>query len=243
MTGVVLVAAVAAAAAVWMLWPPRPGRGLARGRSTAVAPAPTDAGLLHRWRPVWSLLAGAGAATFLAGPIGLVVGAVLAVMTWVAIGRMDPPGIRRRQAACARQLPLLVDLFGIALAAGAAPAHALAAARAALPGPAAERLAEVQARLALGVDPEPVWRSLITDPALAPLGRAMARAQASGSSVATTIARLSDELARAGRADVEGRARAVGVRAAIPLGVCLLPAFLLLGVVPVVAGLLTTIGG
>ena len=35
------------------------------------------------------------------------------------------------------------------------------------------------------------------------------------------------------------RARAVGVRAALPLGLCLLPSFLLLGIVPLVVGMLS----
>ena len=38
------------------------------------------------------------------------------------------------------------------------------------------------------------------------------------------------------------RARAVGVKAAVPLGLCLLPAFVLVGIVPVVAALLTNLG-
>ena len=33
----------------------------------------------------------------------------------------------------------------------------------------------------------------------------------------------------------------MGVKAAVPLGLCLLPAFLLIGIVPLVAGLLTSI--
>ena len=35
--------------------------------------------------------------------------------------------------------------------------------------------------------------------------------------------------------------RQVGVAAAVPLGVCLLPAFLLIGIVPTLAGLLSTV--
>ena len=42
-------------------------------------------------------------------------------------------------------------------------------------------------------------------------------------------------------ADIEDRARRVGVSAALPLGVCLLPAFMLLGIVPTVAALLASI--
>ena len=41
----------------------------------------------------------------------------------------------------------------------------------------------------------------------------------------------------------ESRARAVGVKAAVPLGVCLLPAFVLVGVVPLVAGSVSVLVG
>jgi pilus assembly protein TadC len=51
--------------------------------------------------------------------------------------------------------------------------------------------------------------------------------------------RLADDLEREALAAVEDRARAVGVKAAVPLGLCLLPAFLLLGIVPLVASLVT----
>jgi hypothetical protein len=41
------------------------------------------------------------------------------------------------------------------------------------------------------------------------------------------------------RAEAHDRARRVGVVAALPLGLCLLPAFMLLGIVPTVASLLS----
>ena len=49
--------------------------------------------------------------------------------------------------------------------------------------------------------------------------------------------RLADELQQESLARAEDTARRVGVAAAIPLGACLLPAFMLLGVVPTVASL------
>ena len=48
-------------------------------------------------------------------------------------------------------------------------------------------------------------------------------------------------LARDARAQVEDRARTVGVRAALPLGLCLLPAFLLIGIVPVIGAALQSL--
>ena len=62
-----------------------------------------------------------------------------------------------------------------------------------------------------------------------------------GAAQVRTVERLADELAASARADVEDRARAVGVKAAVPLGLCLLPAFVLLGVVPLVAGMLAAL--
>jgi pilus assembly protein TadC len=132
--------------------------------------------------------------------------------------------------------------LGAALRSGQAPVDALSVVVAALPGPATDRLGEVVPRLRLGLDPLAVWAELATDPALGPLGRALARAHRTGAPVVPAIERLADELGRAARAEVEDRARAVGVKAAIPLGLCLLPAFVLIGIVPVVAGLLTSLG-
>jgi pilus assembly protein TadC len=99
----------------------------------------------------------------------------------------------------------------------------------------------VAARLRLGADPAQVWGALAADPGLAPLGRTLARAHRTGSPIVAAVERLADELARSGRADVEDRARAVGVRAAVPLGLCLLPSFLLLGIVPLAVSLVAQV--
>lgn len=156
-----------------------------------------------------------------------------------------PPGRMRRRGkprvrpdAIARQLPDLTLLLATALRAGAAPVEALAAACQALPGPAAEQLQPVVRHLRLGADPVDQWTELARQPGLGPLGRALARAHRHGASASETINQLAEELAEAELAAAEERARSVGVRAALPLGLCLLPAFVLLAVVPIAAGLL-----
>ena len=65
----------------------------------------------------------------------------------------------------------------------------------------------------------------------------------SGASVADALHRLAEDLRVTQRAALEARARSVGVKAALPLGVCLLPAFILVGVVPLVVGSLTLFTG
>jgi pilus assembly protein TadC len=71
----------------------------------------------------------------------------------------------------------------------------------------------------------------------------MVRALEVGASVADAMLLLADDLRDTARMETEGRARSVGVKAAAPLGVCLLPAFVLTGVVPLVAGSVMTLLG
>jgi Flp pilus assembly protein TadB len=187
------------------------------------------------------VLAGVAAAAFVGGVAGLAVAPAAAGGTWLVIERSQPAAVRREQERARRDLPHLVGLLADALRSGRSPDDALTVIADALPGPAAERLSGLVPRLRLGVDPAQVWLDLGADAALAPLGRTLARAHRTGAPVVAAVERLADELAQAARAEVEDRARAVGVKAAVPLGLCLLPAFVLIGIVPVVAGLLSSI--
>jgi Flp pilus assembly protein TadB len=196
---------------------------------------------MHRGRPAWALLAGLGAVAFVSGVGGMVTGVVVAALTWSWIGRLERPSVRRERELAERDLPGVVHLLATALESGRDVADALRLVADALPGPATALLAAVPARLALGVPPDLAWRPALEREELAPLGRAMVRAHRSGAPVTEEVARLADELERRARSRVEDRARAVGVKAALPLGLCLLPSFLLIGVVPLVVGLLRSL--
>jgi pilus assembly protein TadC len=104
-------------------------------------------------------------------------------------------------------------------------------------GPLGEELARVAARIRLGADPAEEWLKLAGDPTLAPLGRAAARAATGGAPVAATLARLARDQRRTARAAASARARTAGIRAVAPLGLCFLPAFIVLGIVPAIAGM------
>lgn len=241
-----LIVALLAGAGACLAMPPRFHPGPHAGPPTPHTPATATArepelGWMLRWRWALSALTGLGAFLFVGGTAGGALAVVAGVACWVGIGRVEPPAQRREREQTARELPHLVRLLGAALAAGAAPVQALEAVTEAAPGAASARIAGAAARLRLGADPHDVWSELARAPSLGPLGRTLARAHSSGAPVAVAVQRLAEELARAARADVEGRARAVGVKAAVPLGLCLLPSFLLLGVVPLVAGLLASL--
>jgi Flp pilus assembly protein TadB len=187
-------------------------------------------------RIVVTLAAASVAVVLLGGPVGVLVAVPAAIGAWWATGRMEAPAVRRRREQLTASVPHVVDLMAACLVVGLSPAAAVEQITPAVDPPVREELAALAARLRLGVDPVTVWRDLARHPQLGGLGRAIARAVDSGASVSDAMQRLAEDLRRRTRADVETRARAVGVKAALPLGICLLPAFVLVGVVPLVAG-------
>ncbi|WP_137725473.1 type II secretion system F family protein [Prescottella subtropica] len=129
------------------------------------------------------------------------------------------------------------DLLAACLEAGLPPSTAAAAVAPSAPPPLSESLRRTADLLALGADPATAWAATDTDPATEALARMARRSARSGAALSGGIA----ELAAGQRADAEDRAVAAAERAGVlisgPLGLCFLPAFICLGIVPVVIGL------
>lgn len=232
-----VVAGVATGLAVLLCLPPR--RHLP---ASARLPVPARTGGVLRQRgaaAALALVAGLTWAPAVLGPVaGPVAGLVAAAAVWHLAGRGTSSADRRAEDRAHGDLPHLVGLVADALRSGADPATAVRQAALALPGPASDRLLAATQALGWGADPVDVWQGVAADPVLAPLGRALDRAHAMGTPVSGAVTLLSEHLAHEARAGAEDRARRVGVRAAVPLGLCLLPAFVALGIVPVAATLL-----
>jgi Type II secretion system (T2SS), protein F len=166
-----------------------------------------------------------------------------------------PLGLRRVVGRAPRRragLPvdLVMDLVACGLRAGLSLEDALAAgarAQARAGPPAAEAapssggLAAVVAQLAVGVAPDIAWGS--ASPELRPLARAMLLAQLSGAPAADVVARAAVDVREARRQRAELAAARLGVRLVLPLGLAILPGFVLLSVVPIVLGLATSVLG
>jgi pilus assembly protein TadC len=101
-------------------------------------------------------------------------------------------------------------------------------------GPALRRTADL---LALGADPAQAWQPSLECPSTARLARAARRSGRSGAALAESLTRLAEEVRADARERSEARAQRAGVLIAAPLGLCFLPAFLAIGVVPVLIGL------
>ena len=101
----------------------------------------------------------------------------------------------------------------------------------------------VASLLAVGAEPERAWEPMAAVPGLSDLAALAAGSAASGTRVATAAGRISGRLRRR----AEDRATAAGERAgvliAMPLTLCFLPAFFILGLAPVVLGLAGNILG
>lgn len=194
-----------------------------------------EAGSPGRWLPmVCGAAFGLLAATVVGGWSGLVAGPLIAAGARSACRRL----IERGTSAPVDVMPLAAgwDLLAACLRAGLPVPLAVRAVAGHLPGTVGVELRTVAERLALGADAQAAWDVPETSP-LHKLARAARRSAHSGSGLAEVAVRAAAEV----RADVRSAVAARGQRAAVlitaPLGLCFLPAFLVLGVAPVVIGL------
>ena len=93
----------------------------------------------------------------------------------------------------------------------------------------------------LGAPVETAWAPCLGDPVWAPVARAVIRAHYSGAALTDVLVHQAADRRRALRSDAHAAAQRAGIHAVLPLGVCFLPAFVLVGVVPVVAGFAHTL--
>ncbi|MFF8834295.1 type II secretion system F family protein [Streptomyces sp. NPDC015130] len=138
-----------------------------------------------------------------------------------------------------RHLPLAADLLAACASAGAGPGEAAEAVGRSLGGPLGERLTRTAAELRLGGEPAEVWRRFGAIPGAEELARCMERAGSSGAPAAEAVARHAAGLRAARARTAAARARRAQVLISAPVGLCFLPAFLAVGVAPVVIGLAT----
>ncbi len=130
-----------------------------------------------------------------------------------------------------------LDVMSVCLSAGmTVPAAAVATAACAPPGLAA-MLTRAAGLLALGAHPDTAWRLADGDDECAALARLARRSACSGSALAQGIADLAEQQRRDANHAATAAAERAGVLIAGPLGLCFLPAFVCVGIIPVVAGL------
>lgn len=169
-----------------------------------------------------ALLAGADILASLAHPIG-----IASILAGLALGVLARAWMARMLRAAAPPPPTVgLDLDLLAVAAGGGGS------------PEAARATVLRALVDQGL-PAPSGAQVADDA----LSRLVALSRASGAPLGALARAEAAEARAAERARARRSAEELAVRLMLPLGVCVLPSFLLLGVVPMLVGLLSSTAG
>jgi pilus assembly protein TadC len=232
-----MTAGVLLLAAALLLWIPRAdGRriGLLRA-SRRQEPAVRDMASAPRRRLLVAGGAGLAVGLLVGGGTGLVAAGAVAGVAERLLRTAVPDEQDATRAALLRDLPAACDLIAVCLAAGVPVPGALAAVGEAEPGPLGGQLRRVAVLYRLGAEAQRAWDDVPRE--LAGLGRALVRAGESGAAVVPALRSLAADSRAAQRLATEAAVRRAGIWVLAPLGLCFLPAFLCLGVVPLVLGI------
>jgi hypothetical protein len=169
------------------------------------------------------------------GALGVVIGIVAAGGILLTGGEAPPP------QAVPEDVAVVVDLIAGCLAAGLSMPAALDAAAVAGDPVTHQACVATAAALRHGVSGNEAWHGWQDDRWLAPVARSAARTTETGAAAADELQRAAARLRAGRRVQLHERVQRASVWVVVPLGLCFLPAFVLVGVVPVVAGLLTSL--
>ena len=183
--------------------------------------------------------AGSVALVLLAGAaVDVSLGLAVAAVSWFVLRRRAERRRRREAGAVLAELPEAVDLFALAASAGLSVRLATEAVAPRLAGPIGRALHTAADQMRLGVEAAEALEVLTRAPAgdaLRLLVRPLTDSLRYGSALGPALERAAT-LARAERRrQAEAAARRVPLRLLFPLTLCVLPAFVLLTIVPTVA--------
>jgi tight adherence protein C len=186
-----------------------------------------------------ALVVGLTAAALLTLPAGVAAGAVAWGVPSVRVRRRTDS----RDAAVRAVLPDVVDLFRLAVGAGLSVHQCVEVVAPRAPDPVGVVLHEVRRQVALGVRLGDALAELddLGD-AARPLTSALVGAARYGSPLTLALDRVVVDARLLRRRRAEERARRLPVQLLFPLVMCVLPAFGLLAVVPLLAGALPSLG-
>ena len=178
-------------------------------------------------------LAGAGIDGWLGRVIWFALPVVAATGVLV-LGWIEPRSARTRRQQLIMEVPQALELMAACLGAGLPARTACAAVVRTFEGAVADDLGQVLALQQLGVPDAAAWRTLHDHPQLGLAAADLARSVESGTSMVEGLRHQAAAAREARRSVLQVRARTVGVRSVLPLMMCFIPSFLLLGIVPAV---------
>jgi len=165
---------------------------------------------------------------------------VVGLTAFVGLGRWAPAEVRHRDRLVRNGIPGVCTLLAVCLEAGLPLRNAVTAVAEASRGSMSTLLRRLDTSVRLGVPEFQAWSELgVAQPALADLARELGHAAGSGMALAPVLRHHAREARRQAHGAAQARARKAGVSSVLPLMICFLPAFILIGVVPIVGGVAT----
>lgn len=181
----------------------------------------------------FGLASGVAAALVIRGVPGLGVGVAVGIAVVMALLHAG----RNAEGFDPLALAAMLDLLAACLRSGLPLASATGAVAESAPPALGGALRRTSDLLQLGGDPASVWDELESDPATEQLARLARRSARSGIALADGVEQLAARLRDEAQVRASAAAERAGVAVSGPLGLCFLPAFVCLGIVPVVVGL------
>lgn len=222
--------AVAGLAALW----PRRWAVLAPARSPWKLPAKPV-------QPLWLVGAAGGgglAWALFGGAFFAAVGAGVGLAGAVWLQRTIPTKDSLLNQQLVAGFPLVLGFLAAVVEAGAPVRFAAQAVADVVDEPNAQRLRAVLARCDVGFSDAQAWRLLGDDPVWSDIARDLSRCVETGTATREVLQAGAKQAGRSAAAAAITAARSVGVSSTLPLVCCFLPAFLLVGVVPIIGGLI-----
>jgi Flp pilus assembly protein TadB len=217
-------ALLAAAAVAVLLWTPESRLDrIRRGQPPSPVGVPVVGAVL---------LAAIALGVLLPLPWGPVVAAGVARGLLHAVRRLSPPPTTPPLADVA----LGLEVAAAVIAAGSPVPAGLAAAGDALVGGVGDAFTRAAQAARVGGDPAEALRDALPGLPGSAVG-VIRRSGLTGASVTGPLSQAAADLRSAAAHEAESRVQSAAVRLVLPIGLCFLPAFVLVGVVPVVAGL------
>lgn len=170
--------------------------------------------------------------------VDLRLGVIASLAVWVRPAMAGRRARTKHHDDVLRELPEVVDLLSVAVAGGLTVSLAVAAVAERVPGLVAAQFERCVASASLGrrlADELEQIPEHLGD-ASRPLIRALVAAERYGTPVVEALAQVSSDVRTERRRQAEIAARRLPVKLLFPLVACVLPAFVLLTVVPILAG-------
>jgi Flp pilus assembly protein TadB len=186
---------------------------------------------------VASLLLGAGTFALLGGWPGIVIGTAVAAFLPIALDRLEPASVRQRRERLAHDAGDIAESLAAILMAGASLERAVDLVLRTCSGPSHAELTRTLRAMNLGAGPQ-AWTDLARRvPPWRAFAAPIARALTTGAPVAEVLIARVAATRHIRHDEALARARRIGIRATLPVGLLLLPGFILLAIVPLVASL------